>query len=421
MHKDKKMEEKLESIIDKNGISNPIKKPGSKNTATKKRDWLTISFLSLGIVFIFGGVTCCLIGLLKPEEEVLAVDFPEIPSSIEKEEVYSALTGKVLSSPELKNAPTFCIQIPNGLDGARPQVGLTEAGVIFEAIAEAGITRFAAIFQNPLSAVIGPIRSLRVYYLDWDTPFGCAIVHAGGAADALAAVRAGGYLDLTENYNYMYRGTDYSRRWNNLFTTATNLKQFASDMGFSSSDLKGFPRLLPLEAERERIDRLVAEKLDILEEAKENTSEIIPEVGEINLRLGGATSFNVRYNYDASSNSYRRSYASGEAHEVYKCPDENLGEVNPEGSCNLVQMAPSVVIAMVVDEGRAADGYYESIRTTGSGKVYVFQNGLVIRGTWEKASRAEQIKFLDENGVEILLAPGQTFISAVPGYGSVEF
>ena len=73
MRKDKKMEEKLESIIDKNGISNPIKKPGSKNTATRKRDWLTISFLSLGIVFIFGGVTCCLIGLLKPEEEVLAM------------------------------------------------------------------------------------------------------------------------------------------------------------------------------------------------------------------------------------------------------------------------------------------------------------------------------------------------------------
>ena len=50
-----------------------------------------------------------------------------------------------------KNAneqPIYCIQIPNGLDGARPQVGLHRASIVFEAIAEVGITRFAAIFKN---------------------------------------------------------------------------------------------------------------------------------------------------------------------------------------------------------------------------------------------------------------------------------
>ena len=73
-----------------------------------------------------------------------------------------------------KNAneqPIYCIQIPNGLDGARPQVGLHRASIVFEAIAEVGITRFAAIFKNPVGAqAIGPIRSLRLYHLEWDTP-----------------------------------------------------------------------------------------------------------------------------------------------------------------------------------------------------------------------------------------------------------
>ena len=131
--------------------------------------------------------------------------------------------------------------------------------------------------------------------------------------------------------------------------------------------------------------------------------------------------FNVIYNYDADTNTYLRSYANGVKHEVYVCPEENLGDKNPEDVCELKQMAPSVVIAMMVQEGRAADGYHEAITTIGSGKAYVFQNGTVISGTWSKTTKYDQIKFLDENGSEIKLAPGQTFLSAVPNYGGVEY
>ena len=84
-------------------------------------------------------------------------------------------------------------------------------------------------------------------------------------------------------------------------------------------------------------------------------------------------------------------------------------------------MAPSVVIAMVVSERRAADNYHEDIDVIGTGDVYVFQNGAVVRGTWKKDSTEAQIQFLDAEGKEIALAPGQTFITAVPNYGSVDF
>ena len=81
----------------------------------------------------------------------------------------------------------------------------------------------------------------------------------------------------------------------------------------------------------------------------------------------------------------------------------------------------SVVVAMIVQEGISADGYHESIGTTGTGDAYIFQNGTAIKGSWSKASKAEQIKFFDESGREIALAPGQTFVTAVPAYGSVEY
>jgi len=207
----------------------------------KSKKWIV--FLAFGLIGLIGGISCVLVILLMPAEVLPDLSFPDVPSKVTGTKYYSNLTGLEIKDEAAKSAPTYCIQVPNGTDGARPQAGLDEAGVIFEAIAEAGITRFAAIYQNPKSAVIGPIRSLRLYYLQWDTPFDCTIVHAGGADDALAAVRDGGYKDLTENYSYMYRENSGGRLWNNLFTTGALLAQMNADRGYGGSNVKGFTRM----------------------------------------------------------------------------------------------------------------------------------------------------------------------------------
>ena len=381
----------------------------------------SLVFLVIGLVGLIGGIVCMVLGVLGPREVISEITFPKIPSDDKEAEVYSDLTGEPLADTSLKTAPAYCIQTPNGTDGARPQAGLNEAGVVFEAIAEAGITRFAAIYQNPTSAVIGPIRSLRIYYLEWDTPFDCTIVHAGGADDALQAVASGGYKDLSENYTYMYRGTYGSRLWNNLFTTASYLKQFSADRGYGTSEINGFRRLTPEEAKKARVDETVQEKLNIVKAASGDTSDMVATVSNIKLNFGGWANFNVVYNYDEVANTYFRSYESGVAHDVYACSSENLGEKNPEDVCSLTQLNPSVVIAMMVQEGKASDNYHEDIKVIGSGKAYIFQNGTAVEGTWSKGSRNEQIKFFDGDGNEVALVPGQTFVSAVPNYGSVEY
>jgi len=76
---------------------------------------------------------------------------------------------------------------------------------------------------------------------------------------------------------------------------------------------------------------------------------------------------------------------------------------------------------MTVYETLASDNYHEAITTVGSGTAHIFQNGTVINGTWSKESKWEQIKFFDEAGNEVSLIPGQTWISAVPHYGSVNY
>ena len=415
--KDKKSQKTKLPLKKSDDFDNKVVENSKKGSKPKS----SLVFLILGILSLLAGAGMAAGSFFINKTSGFVATFPEIPSVKSSDSgIYSHLTGVALASEADVTAPAYCIQTPNGMDGARPQAGLNEAGVVFEAIAEAGITRFAAIYQNPSSAVIGPIRSLRLYYLQWDTPFDCTIVHAGGAPDALQAV-SHGYKDLTENYSYMYRGTRGERRWNNLFTTSAYLAKMNSDRGYGGSNITGFTRMTPSESLRSRVDSTVEEKLVIYKASSGKTSTFSPSAINIAINFGGLTNFNVRYNYNADNNNYARSFASGYSHDVYACPAEDLGEKDPESVCQLTQLAPSVVVAMVVSEKRASDDYHEDITTVGSGEAYIFQNGTAIKGTWKKDSVAEQIRFYDINGSEIALAPGQTFVEAVPQYGSVEY
>ena len=58
------------------------------------------------------------------------------------------------------------VMIENHLD-SRPSLGLSRADVIYEAVAEGGITRFLALYLCQDAGDIAPVRSARTYFLDW--------------------------------------------------------------------------------------------------------------------------------------------------------------------------------------------------------------------------------------------------------------
>lgn len=391
-------------------------------TTKQPFDKLTLAFWLLGLTGAIGGAALFAYAFLQLEKPVKTLSFPQV--GVENSTDYaddnslSQLTGLPLAEGDSATAPVYCMQTPNGVDGARPQAGLTEAGVIFEAIAEAGITRFAAIYQNPHSAVVGPIRSLRLYYLQWDTPFDCVVVHAGGAENAISALHSGDYVEIDENTTNMYRSTYGNRLWNNLFTTSNLLATATSNL---RSAPQGFSHLSPAASERAYIERTAVEPLSIIRPAESDTSEQKAAVSHISLSFNGDLNFDVDYTYDVTTNTYKRSFGSGLEHEVYHCPSEDLGTPNPEQVCEITQLAPNVVIAMVVKEKKASDNYHEDITTLGTGPAYIFQHGTVIEGTWSKASASDQIKFFDADGDSVSLATGQTIVSAIPTYGNVSY
>ncbi|HEY0891895.1 MAG TPA: DUF3048 domain-containing protein, partial [Cellvibrio sp.] len=282
--------------------------------------------------------------------------------------------------PELNNRPVIGVMIENSPE-ARPQSGLNQAGVVFEAIAEGGITRFLTLWQDTEADYVGPVRSVRMYYLQWAQGFDAPIAHAGGAADALAYIKSAGMKDLDQFAN----AGPYSRvksRFapHNLYTDITKLRELSVKKGWQNSTYTGFARKST--------------------EAPATT----PTATSVDMVISGVN-YNVHYDYDQASNSYKRVMA-GKPHI-----DER----------SKAQLSPKVVVALVVPYNVASNGIHSNYKTIGSGKAYVFQDGGVTEGVWEKTSPTSQITFGDANGAPLALTPGQTWITAVGAASNVSF
>jgi len=396
----------------KTGQTKPEHKQAKRSN--KKRIIIIVSI----VVVLIAAIITTVVFLLnqKPADQPAGTSET---TEIELPHYYSSLTGEEIASPADDNKPIFCVQIPNGLDGPRPQVGLKEAKVVFEAIAEAGITRFAAVFQDPQSSMIGPIRSLRPYYLDWDIPLGCSVVHAGGSYEAIHNLRTTNTPDVDESTTYMWRDYSGYRAPNNLFTSGPLLAKWAADNGFTESHPKGWAHLTPTETAAAAKTALEASERPAGD--AENSKPPTPLVENISVNYGPTASFNTHYTYNKDTNTYARSYATGDAGTSYTCP-AGLDNVKPKQQCaGPEQLTPSVVAVMFMQERRASDNYHEDITTIGSGRAVIFQNGTATEGTWNKASQAEQIIFKNGAGEEIKLAVGQLWISAIPDYGSINY
>ncbi len=339
-------------------------------TAHKK---LAIVLAVVFVLLVGGGVATALYFMNRtpaapaPQASVQAPE-PE-PEPIK---YYSPLTGALVDSEAITKQAVTAIMIENSPD-ARPHSGLKNSGVVFEAIAEGGITRFLVLYQEQKPQLIGPVRSLRMYYVDWLAAFNASVAHIGGSAAALAEVRNGSYRDIDQFFNAgaYYRATDrYAPH--NVYTTFERLDALNQAKGYTTSEFTGFVRA---------------------DSEPSNT----PTATSINVTISGPL-YNSSYIYNATTNTYDRSQG-GAPHT-----DREEGQISPR-----------VVIVMKVPMQTVfEDGYRQQINTIGSGSAYIFQDGTAQEGTWTKNSKTEQITFKNPAGETIPLARGQTWLTAVP-------
>lgn len=313
--------------------------------------------------------------------------------------IYSNLSGLPITDATLNSKPVTAVMVENSID-ARPQSGLSQAGVVFEAVAEGGVTRFMALYQDTTPTNVGPIRSARPYYVQWALGFDAAYAHVGGSPDALNDIGAWGVHDMNQfsNGGYYHRVSSRAAP-HNVYTGIDTLNQLESKKGFTSS-YTGFAR---------KADQPYKAPTQPSNGSKPLTNQpAATPANSIDLKLSGYT-YDPHYAYDATTNSYQRSEA---------------GQAQTDANTN-AQLSPKVVVAMVVPMARGAldssGAYYSDYNPIGTGTVYIFQDGTVTTGQWSKSSNSAALSFSDSSGKPLALNRGQTWVTAVTSTSGVVY
>ncbi len=296
--------------------------------------------------------------------------------------VLSKLSGtKIL--PDQLDKKVLAMVVENHPD-ARPQSGLDAASIIYETIAEGGITRFLALFQEQESTEIGPVRSARAYFLDWVLEYDALFAHVGGSIEATDLIGSLGVQDLNQFSlaNYFWRS---SSRYapHNVYTTTENIRNAGKARGYSEkSDFTGLS----------------------FKEDKELTLRPLTAFLEVNFT---SAAFSPTYTYDRVNNIWLRS----------------LNGI-PFKLTNGVQVAPKNIIVEYTTFAYGITRVGEQstkIGSVGSGKAEFFIDGEKIEGTWTKVDHKAPTIFKDTAGNPIVFSPGQTWVEVIPNTSSTVY
>ncbi|MDD3480724.1 MAG: DUF3048 domain-containing protein [Patescibacteria group bacterium] len=314
---------------------------------------------------------------------------------------YSAQNGSLLSlvvdeekEPELLAAPLSGIMVGESVverrpiaivvenhPDARPQSGLLMADMVFETLAEGGITRFLAIYHSQTPKEVGPVRSARPYFVEWADSFDALYAHVGGSDEGLALINRLSVADINQFAfgNFFWRdNTRYAPH--NVYTTLDKIYSAAKTRNYAltQDNLKPY---------------------SFKEEAKE---EERPEAQKFTVNFN--YSFAPTYTYSKDCNCYLRSI---------------LGQKHLDSSGK--QLSAKNVIVAFSDMGQqiVRGTGYTVIDTDDSGTAYFYIDGIKQVGKWSRAV-GEQIKFYDAEGQAVALNPGTTWIDVVPEGTSVK-
>ncbi len=296
------------------------------------------------------------------------------------------------SSPWIGNRP-FGVMINNHVD-ARPQSGLIYADLVYEIVAEGGITRFLPFYLSRLPEKVGPIRSTREYYLVLVKEMGDAmLMHEGYSPQALEAIQYWPVRSLQRGGASFINWRDNPRdvaTEHTLYSNPQELYKYGVDtLGWGGNrELKSWK---------------------FKDETKIEVQADLCHVGAckpIVVDFWYPGDFSAIWNYDSEKNEYSRSTGYDENDQPIPHLDQETKE-QIKVKTLVVQFATETSI--VGDEKNRLD--YELI---GSGEGMVFMDGGVTNVTWSKAGRDDRTMFYDQNGNEFEFNRGKIWISIVP-------
>ncbi len=296
------------------------------------------------------------------------------------------------------------VMIENSVD-ARPQSGLTSADIVYEAIAEGGITRFLAMYYCQDAEFVGPVRSARTYFLDMISEYGPfpLYAHVGGAntpgpANALGQIGDYGWVGVNDLNQFSIGFPVYVRDYDRLGRTVATEHTVYSSTTKLWDYAKKNRDITEKNEDGEKWDEDFTPytfKDDAKSEARPKSQTVSFDFWE------GYSDFSVTYAYNPGTNTYNRT-TGGKAH----------ADLN-----NKRQLSPKNVVVLFMRESRANDGYEGNLHmlygTKGTGNAKVFMDGEEIDATWSKKTRISHLSLKDKRGQDIEFNKGQIWFAIV--------
>jgi hypothetical protein len=331
-------------------------------------------YLSVFIFIFFLLSGCSLVRVLNYE-----VTDPENIFRPKTEDVLRRkINGEEIKLEANKNLYPVAIMIENAAD-SWPLSGLDKADLVIEAITEASITRFVAIYANDKDIEkIGPVRSARPYYLDWIEPFEPIYMHVGGSPDALRLLVSGQYdlvnLDQFLNNQYYWRDNKWRYAPHNVYTSSELIEQ-----------------VLAHKELQEPAD------YQMWQYKKDKDLDDRPEQVKDITVLYTNDYYRVDWQYNREENNYIRY----QYNDIQQMTDGEWIKAK-----NIIVQVNEMVVLDNVGRKR--------ITTIGEGKAWVFRDGEIIEGKWIKEVKDERTIYYDNNNNEIIFNGGLTWIQVIP-------
>lgn len=300
------------------------------------------------------------------------------------------LTGQQKPHDFPISRPPLAIKIDNARN-ARPQAGLGSADIVYEELAEGGITRFMAIFHCGEADDVGPVRSARNVDPEILTEY-APVLFAYSGANPQVRAKIEKTTGVTE-IRYGKYGDRFERRKGrpapaNLFTKTEELRELG--------DIKGPPKTgLVFQATTPTTTKKPASP-----SASPTGSPAPPPGKAVSFSYAGGSP--VRYTYDEGSGSYLRFQGD--------TPHNGLDGFQISAT-NVVVMKVKVEPGTIRD---ASGNLSPEISVIGSGEVTVLSRGLASTGKWARAKLSDLTTLTAGDGKAIPLAPGRTWIHLVP-------
>lgn len=298
------------------------------------------------------------------------------------------LTGLPMEEALVNRKPVAVML--NNIKVAQPQQGNSQADIIYEVLAEGGITRMLGVYQDVSGlGVVGSVRSARLYYLELALGHDAVFVHAGGSPEFYEKSKAWNLttVDGVNGY-YAYASTGLFWRDKNRVS--------GKSFGYEHSMVTSGEKLTNVLTKR----GLLKDHADAYTYEMSFGADGTPADGQ------NAATLTVPFIADGKSTIFRYDAAD----RVYKA--EQYGGAYIDGNDGTQVSATNVLVLQAAHKTVDSEGRLQVDLSSGNG--WFACGGKYIPITWEKSERGQQLRYFTTDGQPLTLGQGKSYVCIIP-------